>query len=177
MVLTVREAALRRALTFVGTTENPPGSNKGPLIDQWNESAGVPAGSFWCCSFIHAMFKQAANYSLGGGASVSALLYWARTAKFVVARPRRGDLACFDFSEGDRYGPFGDHIGQVVRVLALRWSGGKFTGWIRTVEGNTSRQNDLFGSQSNGGGVFIRTRWIRKPVGAVFVRVPGSKLN
>lgn len=166
-----RVAALRWALGRVGVHEQPAGSNRGPKIDAWNTLAGVPLGSYWCCSFVHAAFRlSAANVNLGGGASVSNLLGWARSAGMVVSRPRRGDIVCFEFGEGPW--AFDDHVGIVVRCLALRFRGGRFTGWIRTVEGNTSRQGDTFGSQSNGGGVYVRRRWVRG-IGATFVRVPG----
>ena len=160
MPKTLRLAALDHAKAFVGVVERPPGSNRGEEIDRWNAAAGAPPGSPWCCSFVHAMFA-AAGFELRGGASVEAVLTAAREAGWLVARPLRGDLACFDFHEGDRYGPYGDHIGFVERVLALRWAGGRFTGWIATVEGNT------------GDGVFRRRRWLRG-IGAEFVRVPGE---
>lgn len=169
----IREAALRLGLTYEGVTEHPPNSNRGAFVDGCNTDAGVPLGSPYCCSFQHSMFRRAANYALGGGGSVARLLTWAREQGYVVKRPRRGDLVCFDFNEGHPYGPYGDHVGQIVRVLAVRWSGGTFTGLIKTCEANTSAQGDPGGSQSNGGGVFIRTRWIRG-IGAQFVRVPGN---
>lgn len=164
----LRLRALERARGYIGTTEQPPGSNRGPLIDEWNRTAGVPAGSYWCCSFVHSMF-QLCGKTLPGGASVGNLLRSARDVGWVVKRPRRGDLVCFEFGEGAW--AYDDHIGHVDRVLALRWSGGRFSGWIQTIEGNTSAQGDTTGSQSNGGGVFPRRRWIRG-IGATFVRVP-----
>lgn len=169
----IRHAALARFATYVNVVkEEPPFSNKGKLIDEWNLLAGVPVGSYWCCSAVHAMFYRAAGYALGGGASVQAMRQWARGLGYMVARPRKGDIACFDLREGDHYGPFGDHTGMVEKVLALRWGGGKFTGLIRTVEGNTSAQGQT-GSQSNGGGVFRRWRWLNS-IGAEFIRVPGK---
>jgi hypothetical protein len=168
--VTFREDALRQAITFRGTTEQPPGSNRGPEIDKWNRDAGAPAGSYWCCSFQHGMFKLA-GFNLPGGASVGQLLSIATTKGWRVDRPLRGDLVCFEFGEGAY--AYDDHIGIVERVLALRWNGNVFAGWIRTIEGNTSAQANLTDSQSNGGGVFGRTRWIRSPIGARFVRVPG----
>ncbi len=165
----IGQRALERAKSYIGTVEHPAGSNRGPRIDEWNREAGVRAGSYWCCSFVHAMFLLCGR-TLPGGASVGALLDGAKQEGWVVKRPRRGDLACFEFGEGAwRYD---DHIGIVDRVLALRWTGGRFTGWVQTVEGNTSAQNDPSGSQSNGGGVFVRRRWVRG-IGATFVRIPG----
>lgn len=174
--MTIRDAALSRAVTYIGVKETPAGSNRGRLIDKWNSDACGETGVPWCCSFVHGMYKLA-GFNLPGGASVEALLTAASKAGWLVPsgkrgqRPFRGDLVCFDFDEGDLYGPYGDHIGIVERVLALRWSGGKFTGWIQTVEGNTS--SGVAGSQSDGGGVFRRRRWVRG-IGADFVRVPGA---
>lgn len=166
MVAAVRLKALVLASAKVGIKEV--GVNRGALVDAWNTKAGAPLGSPWCCAFVHAMFAKL-GVTLPGGASVSALLAAARSRGWIVARPRRGDLACFDFNEGDPYGKFGDHIGFVERVLALRWDGKTFTGWVQTVEGNTS--SGLAGSQSEGGGVYRRRRWLRG-ISAEFVRVP-----
>lgn len=166
-VVPARIRALTLAGTKVGIREVPP--NRGALIDAWNALAGAPVGSPWCASFVHAMFKKT-GYDLPGGASVAAILSAARAKGWVVKRPLRGDLACFDFNEGDKYGPFGDHIGFVERVLGLRWSGGKFCGYIQTVEGNTS--SGVAGSQSDGGGVYLRKRLLVRGVSAEFVRVP-----
>ena len=163
-----RYRALDRARRKIGVREHPPGSNRGPIIDEWNRDAGVPVGSYWCCSFVHAMYRRE-GVTLPGGASVGNLLTAARKNGWTVRRPRRGDLACFEFGEGAY--AHDDHIGIVERVLAVRWAG-RFTGYVQTVEGNTSAQNDATGSQSNGGGVFRRRRWLRG-ISADFVRVPG----
>lgn len=165
----IRHAALSRAETFAGkVTENPPGSNRGPLIDKWNMDAIGQVAVYWCASFVHGMFKLA-GFFLPGGASVWAIKEAGRKSGWIVKRPRKGDIACFELHGAFAYD---DHVGIVRRVLALRWSGDTFTGWVETVEGNTSAQNDPSGSQSNGGGVFVRRRWIRNTP-AVFVRVPG----
>jgi CHAP domain len=168
----IRLIALDRAVKKLGVVEHPPGSNRGVIIDEWNLEADVPVGSYWCCSFVHAMFKHA-GFELPGGASVQGVRQAAHQMNWIVQRPYRGDLACFDLDEGERYGPFGDHIGFVERVLALRWSNGIFAGYIQTIEGNTAAQNNPTGAQSNGGGVFRRRRLLRA-MHAEFVRVPGE---
>lgn len=172
MAKPIRLQALAHATTFVGTSEQPPGSNRGPMIDRWCRDACGLVGVFWCAAFQHGMFKLA-GFNLPGGCSVGNVLTAAKQNGWEVARPRKGDLVCFQWGPGSPYGAFGDHIGIVNRVLALRWNGGVFAGWIATIEGNTSAQANLTDSQSNGGGVFRRTRWIRTPIGARFVRVPG----
>jgi len=158
MELSVRERALRRALTFVGVKESPAGSNRGPLIDKWLRSAGIAVsetnpraqGAPWCMAFVHAMYK-AEGVDLGGGASVGFFQDWARKHGELVTRPLRGDIVCYDWDSNG----WPDHVGIVVRVLALRWRGKAFAGYVKTVEGNTSVSND-----SNGGQVMIRYRWV-----------------
>jgi hypothetical protein len=148
-----RICALLKAATFVGTTEQPPGSNRGPLIDRWNMGAGVPLGSAWCMSFQHAMFRLC-GVKLGGWASVGNFEAWAFKHAYEVRRPRRGDLICFEW-ELDSWP---DHVGIAERVLALRWKGVRFVGWVRYIAGN------------DGNAVSRRTRWMTER--DRFCRVP-----
>jgi hypothetical protein len=53
-----RDIFINIARKYVGTTEQPEGSNRGPLIDEWNRQVGVPVGSFWCASFVSEVAKQ-----------------------------------------------------------------------------------------------------------------------
>jgi len=46
------ETFLDIANKYIGVTESPVGSNRGPLIDRWNMNAHAPIGSFWCASFV-----------------------------------------------------------------------------------------------------------------------------
>lgn len=135
--------AARHAESFIGVREEPPGSNRGKLIDKWNQQAGVPMGSAWCMSFAHAMFN-ACGVVLGGWASVGNFLAWADAHGYEVVRPWRGCLVCYLWDADN----WPDHVEVVSRVLALRWRGGRFVGLVRTVGGNT------------GDAVSRRTRWI-----------------
>jgi hypothetical protein len=128
---TIGLCALKRATGYIGVTEEPPGSNRGPLIDAWNVEAGVPVSSEWCMSFAHAMLR-ACGKTVGGGASVGNFALWAQANSMIVARPRRGDLGCLEW-EADNWP---DHVVFVERVLALRWLGGRFVGWLQYVAGN-----------------------------------------
>jgi hypothetical protein len=83
------------------------------------------------------------------------IVSWARASGRTVKRPRRGDIVAFGWGGT---GSTSDHVGLVVRVLALRWRSGKFTGWISTVEGNT------------GDGVKLRRRWCNA-ISSTYVRV------
>lgn len=161
--MTIREAALQKALKYLGVKEDPPDSNRGPLIDQWNHAAGVPVGSPWCMSFVHSMYLP--WRTLGGSASVELFDEWAARNGMIVQRPFRGDLVCYDWDADN----WDDHVGIVEKVLALRWRGKIFAGWVATVEGNTSPT--ILGSQADGAGVYRRRRWIQT---AKFVRIPGN---
>lgn len=154
MAIPVRICALARASTYVGVREDPPGSNRGHLIDAWNRLAGVPVGSKWCMSFQHAMFL-ACGITLGGWASVGNFLAWAVANHYEVRRPFRGDLICFEWEQDT----WPDHVGQVEHVLALRWRGSRFVGWVQYIAGN------------DGDAVSRRRRWITAR--DRFARVPG----
>lgn len=57
----VAERALQVALGEVDTMEVPPGSNRGPRVDQYLQSTGTALGSFWCMAFVHFCFMTASR--------------------------------------------------------------------------------------------------------------------
>ena len=151
-LLPKRVQAMEHALRDVGVTEHPPNSNWGPRVSQYLRAAGINVPAPWCAAFV-TYHLRAVGYDVKtpGPASVENWVQWASKHGMIVARPFRGDLVCYDWNADNWY----DHIGFVVRVLALRWRGKTFAGLIKTVEGNTS-----FGNDSNGGKVMIRYRWV-----------------
>jgi hypothetical protein len=150
----VRLRALAFVVAHLGVAEDPDGSNRGPLIDKWNELAGVPFGSAWCLSTIHAAYHYC-GVELGGGASVGNFEAWAKAQGWLIGRPRRGDVGCLDWNSDS----WPDHAVIVERVLALRYRGGRFVGWIQYVAGN------------DGNAVRRRRLWV--PATSRFARVPG----
>lgn len=154
--MSIREAALRRALTQVGTKEQPLGSNWGTKVSEYLKSVGITSPAAWCLAFVH--WSYAPWTQLPGGGLVQAFDDWATKAGEIVRRPLRGDIVCYDWN-GDRWD---DHVGLVVRVLALRWRNNVFVGWVKTVEGNTGA-----------GEVAVCYRWIGRGNTARFVRVKG----
>lgn len=163
-----RLRALDRARRYVGVRERPPGSNSGPFIDGWLRGAGARPGQPWCMAFVHAMY-DAEGVTLGGWAGVGNFRGWAYEHGYLLVppheRPLRGDLVCYEWNGDD----WPDHIGFVEKVLAVRWKGKQFVGWVRTIEGNTS--SGAAGSQDDGGGVYRRRRWMKPEY--QFVRVTG----
>lgn len=145
-----RQIALKWALAQAGTTESPYGSNRGPKVSEWQRVFGMD-GQPWCGAFVGNALKQA------GVAVTNRIVYCPYIVqdgsagtngmeKLVpVAQAKAGDLIVFDW---DRNGVY-DHVG----MLRKDYDG---SGVLYTVEGNTSADNN--GSQSNGGGVFLRSR-------------------
>jgi hypothetical protein len=140
------------------------GDNHGPWVKKFLAEVGLPEGYAWCDAFQSFEMATVAGKKLPiESASVAQTYNTAAKLGWLVIKPARGDLVCYDF-DGD--GQFDDHIGLVVRVVAI---GPVLT--LETVEGNTSSGNA--GSQANGDGVFLRRRVISASKVA-FVRIPGE---
>jgi hypothetical protein len=147
--------ALQVALSQVGVREQPPGSNRGPAVDQYNRAAGCPVGSYWCMAFVWWCHRDAAARlgvpnPLPRTGRCSTLYRWAKREGHMARHPRPGDIFLV---RGGRTGHC--HTGLVVAVPGER---------VQTVEGNTDP-----GGSANGIGVFQRSR----PCAALdFVRLP-----
>jgi hypothetical protein len=161
----LREKLVRNELaaTKLGIREIG-GNNHGPWVKKFLGEVGLPEGYAWCDAFQSFEMQGAAGHKLPiESASVLQTYATGKKLGWAVTKPARGDLVCYDF-DGD--GVFDDHIGLVVRVLAL---GPMLT--LETVEGNTS--SGVAGSQGDGDGVFLRRRVVSaKSVG--FIRIPGE---
>ena len=149
---------LAAAHAELGTVEKPRGSNR-TKYGAWYRQNGVP----WCDIFVSYVAVQAGLGDVIWRSSyVPARLERARDLGQVVSSPRAGDLAIFWF--GPDSTP--DHIGIVESVPDAQH--------VVTIEGNTAPGSA--GSQSNGGGVYRRTRarsliraYIRPPYTAAAV--------
>lgn len=151
-----RRLMLSTALSFVGVKEQPPDSNSGPHISEWEHRFHI-SGQPWCGAFVGAMAELAgrdvtdrivftpyiyedalaARDGLGG-------VVW--HDQFVhAALAHTASLVLFDFGTAGGI--------KHVAILAKPWFG---RGPLETVEGNTSFGPG--GSQDNGGCVARRSR-------------------
>jgi hypothetical protein len=158
---TVREAALKRAITQLGTCESPSGSN----LQQYGAWYGVN-GEPWCAIFDTWCFELGAadidkdSPSFVRGSRYAYCPYVvsdARAGRYGLSTtddPIPGDLVVYDWQGDGTY----DHIG-----IFEKWLSG--TTDFSAIEGNTS-----YSSNSNGGEVMRRSR-SRGDQGTVFVRV------
>lgn len=135
---------LATAYAEVGTKETAGGRVKywADLRPSWN-------GSPWCATFIQWCLKQhGAHFDAELPYFVPSFVSYARARDLWLpktATPRPGDLVVYGTA---------DHIGWLRGNASL--------GRIRTIEGNTS--SGIIGSQSNGNGVYARTRtrsWVQ----------------
>jgi len=156
-----REASFRELEKLVGVSETT-GPNRGPIVDKIEAADSLDGNGYsWCQSTQNYAWVLANGELLAfGTASVWAFTKWA--ARYEVTRPYAFDFVTFDFGESG--GAF-DHVGQVEKVLQF---GSRIV--LQTIEGNTSPT--AAGSQSNGGGVYRKTRTVDASK-VRFFRVPG----
>jgi hypothetical protein len=138
------EKAIAIARRLIGVTEDPAGSNWGPQISKWIRYTGYSFPVYWCGCFAcwcvgRAGAKVPNRIRLGYTGYITADANAHQNGLRAVSweDARAGDIVVYSF----------DHIGLVESV-----SGDTLT----AIEGNTSSTSS--GSQSNGGGVFRRTR-------------------
>lgn len=135
------------ASQFIGVTESPAGSNKNPFA----RLAGHADGQPWCASFVVAVARSV-GLKLPSESPYTPTM--ANAFRPLQRLPEPGHLAFFNFP-GDGVDRI-QHVGIVgsVDLLSRR---------VVTIEGNTSPGPG--GSQSNGGGVYRRTRPFEHVVG------------
>jgi hypothetical protein len=144
----LRERAVKIAMSQEGIEEHPFGSNSGPKVREYQASTSLGGTGWpWCAAFVCWSYRQAGRSFTGWNtAYVPDYVAVARAGKHGMSVVKAaevipGDLACFDW-QGDGEC---DHIG----IVTTKVKGGTFS----CIEGNTSRGND-----SNGGQVMLRER-------------------
>jgi hypothetical protein len=137
-----RARCAQHAAKFLGVSERPAGSNRGPTIDDWETRVFGSSGVPWCACFATCMCQDA-GVKGSGSAGVATIVDMARRGQGMFrgyttdpGRARTGDLAII--------GSVSSHIGVVVDPP------------YGTIEGNTSPGSE--GSQFNGGCVARKQR-------------------
>ena len=143
------EVAIERALKYVGTTELPYGSNWGPKVSKFILYTGYTGPVYWCGCFACWTICKLGGAKIPNRIRMGYAPYITEDAKagangftaVPVQDAQPGDIGCL-------WG------GEHVVTVREKYSGG---GLVKTIEGNTSSAD---GSQSNGGGVFLKERSI-----------------
>lgn len=160
--VTMGDRALDYARRFLGETESPAGSNRVPRLQREAQAKGVlpwiaAMGYPWCAFFGHLAYLAVGSKAGADGlkrylfnalytVTILGLALDGRFGMRVVgwSQAQPGDVGLLNFPGGD---PRVDHYVLIERVTGDT---------AYTVEGNTS--SGSAGSQSDGGGVFRRTR-------------------
>lgn len=112
----------RFAAEDIGVCEEPPGTNRGTQIDEYNLVANSPLGSFWCATFAGHKYKKAGAIVPRAYGDCDTWLRLGEKLSCLYDDPAIGALAL--------YGKPNDivHVGIVVRLYPYKL----------TVEGNTT---------------------------------------
>lgn len=145
---------IKRFSGEIGTTENPPNSNR----TKYGKAYGWD-GVAWCVQFMWWGFaeEKLSDLFYGGGKTASCgqlKTHAEKNGQWVTQNYKPGDLIIMDFNSDPS---ITDHIGFVTKTE---------NGILYTIEGNTSPSDA--GNQSNGGGVWQKKRDPKK------VRITGA---
>lgn len=137
---------IKKAISQIGTKENPAGSNKVKYNTDYYGRAVVGNAYPWCCVFVWWVFRQCGASALFYGGQKTAYCptvesYYKKLKQWHTSNPQPGDLVLFDFSGKG----VAEHIGILEKVNA--------DGTYNCIEGNTGS-----GNNSNGGEVMRRKR-------------------
>ena len=127
----------------LGTVEEPPNTNRGPKVEEYQRAAHLKPGDPWCAAFVAWVGKQVLQSAwpipaYGGCASLGD---WAKKHGHLQTTAQVGDVFLLYYPKLKRFA----HTGFIVGVA----NGAAF----RTIEGNTSG-----GGSREGWGVFARMR-------------------
>lgn len=174
----VREGIVLQMLNLAARGVREEGANnRGRIVDMIEDADSLGGHGYpWCAATVQYAARMATGaritagkvvggYWIAGGTAAVGLIHnAAKAAGILVTRPRRGDLALFDFGSGWPT----DHIGAVERVLGL----GPVL-FLQTVEGNTGPTGAVSDPGTGGDGVYRKRRIVRASKVA-FVRVAGT---
>lgn len=127
--------ALNIAHSQLGVAEDPKGSNRGEMIDQYLISAGSSPGQYWCMAFVYWCFMQSAH-SLNGlnpfPKTAGCVKAWGMTPKahkiLKISAQKSPMLVKPGMVFIHDYGGGTGHTGFVVA---------NHNGYLETIEGNT----------------------------------------
>lgn len=137
---------------YIGITENPPYSNKGPFPISAGQKFIIGYDGVPYCGCVAGYFAiKEGGAHIPNKARLAYVPYIKADAQaksnglvsVPLSQVRRGDLICFDFDGG-----VADHVGMAAGPIV--------NGMTDCYEANTSPSSA--GSQSNGGGLFRRQR-------------------
>lgn len=127
MIVSLSELAMKIAVTQIGESEQPKGSNSGPMVDQYLASVGLDPGYAWCMAFVYWCHRTASltarlHNTMPKHAGV--IEVWRRSFTYRVEKPAPGDVFVMDYGGGK------GHTGFVESINT--------DGSLNTIEGNSN---------------------------------------
>jgi len=126
------------AKRYLGVTEQPKGSNRGPFIDDFIRFTGLQPPQPWCAAYVSFVVHKAAEElnittDFPKTAWTPTILNWARKSNKLItqqelqlgAKPKQGDIFLLYYPALNRVA----HTGFVERALPF---------FVVTIEGNTN---------------------------------------
>jgi hypothetical protein len=160
---TSRGTAVNWAKAQVGITENPPGSNRGGKITDWQKALGAwLVGTPWCGSFVAAGLRRA---------GVKGVNYRLASVAYIEDDARRGAAPFHSWTTNGSGARPGDLVVLFGRGIHVEMVEKVHSNHVDTIGGNTSPASGS-GSQANGGGVFRRKRPRSQVRGYALVNYP-----
>lgn len=130
----IRQVIARAIADISAVVEEPPGSNRGPIIDEYNRRAKAPLGSYWCASAAGAWWIDCGLPMPIGYASCDTIMKWAKGSGRWSAVPALGALVLYGTPTD------ANHIGLISRVSPM----------VLSIEGNTSVEGGSAEQTRNG---------------------------
>jgi len=156
------------AQSKIGTVEKGGADGKsGNIVEFWDwwkaKTKQNGQGQSWCACFVSWCFDQIQSSALVAAKTPAGFIYCPDGVNYFkkhnqLVAPKNsqpGDIIFFDWTGAG----VADHVGIVIENQVAK-------GYLLTIEGNTSAEG-ASGSQSNGGGVYQRKRFIDKTIHAV----------
>lgn len=109
---------LQIAILQIGVSEDPKGSNSGPVINKYLESVGLNPGYSWCMAFIYWCCKESnPNTQLVKTAGV--LSQWNEIPpEYKFDSPLPGDIFIMDFGGGHGHTGFVEDVqGDIIHTI------------------------------------------------------------
>jgi len=100
--MTLQERALKVAISQLGQTEKPLGSNWGKPVQDYLKSVGINFPASWCMAFVYWCFEQTQPVPNPLTKTGGVLDAWRRADKKyrVTGEPQPGDIFIMDFGKG-----------------------------------------------------------------------------
>ena len=155
LIIVDSRALLKTFASYVGITEQPMGSNNGPMVNKFNASCGLKPSDHapWCAAVAHYGYMVNGAGDRPGAYSPS---WYAKSRVITAKEVQPGDVGLIYFPSKGRYAH------TITAIEKVNWSGRVVSSYV-TLEGNTnamgSRDGDRFARRVRPADTVTVVRW------------------